>query len=371
MKLYLGEQLKKLRKEKQITQEQLAEVLGVSYQSVSRWELGACYPDMELVPSIANYFGVTIDQLFANDDTAKEEDRQRFYEKLKTLDGMEKVQLAEEYSRKYPDDDRYAFVLMNLMANYVAGKEVERVKYLPKLTALAHRLLNTVFREGALLNIIAVCDEADVNEWVEQCPWSTGSSRRAVLVERYRYRNDMESFYIQQGICAYEDFTIRLDNRCPDTYGPEKKAEYCRAVLKIVASFGNGVTPPDGWAIYYANKQLVLAACLFGSGKEEEGWQEFDAAIATYRRMTEDVREWLDLGSALFAGVQVNRNYEKVKDFTGEEHKVYGSVYQDYLVPSHLYNCLTDPYWAWFDSVRNTEKYQAAIQWAKEMAEQA
>ena len=68
-------------------------------------------------------------------------------------------QLAEEYSRKYPDDDRYAFVLMNLMANYVAGTEVERVKYLPKLTALAHRLLNTVFREGALLNIIAVCDE--------------------------------------------------------------------------------------------------------------------------------------------------------------------------------------------------------------------
>ncbi len=40
MKLYIGEQLKALRKEKQITQEALAEVLGVSYQSVSRWELG-------------------------------------------------------------------------------------------------------------------------------------------------------------------------------------------------------------------------------------------------------------------------------------------------------------------------------------------
>lgn len=39
MKLYIGEQLKALRKEKQITQEALAEVLGVSYQSVSRWEL--------------------------------------------------------------------------------------------------------------------------------------------------------------------------------------------------------------------------------------------------------------------------------------------------------------------------------------------
>ena len=54
MKLYIGEQLKALRKEKQITQEALAEVLGVSYQSVSRWELGVCYPDVELLPTIAN-----------------------------------------------------------------------------------------------------------------------------------------------------------------------------------------------------------------------------------------------------------------------------------------------------------------------------
>lgn len=63
MKLYIGEQLKTLRKEKRITQEALADVLGVSYQSVSRWELGVCYPDMELLPTIANYFGVSIDML--------------------------------------------------------------------------------------------------------------------------------------------------------------------------------------------------------------------------------------------------------------------------------------------------------------------
>lgn len=369
MKLYLGEQLKKLRKDKQITQEQLAEVLGVSYQSVSRWELGACYPDMELVPSIANYFGVTIDQLFANDDSAKEEDRQRFYEQLKTLEGMERVRLAEEYSRKYPDDDRYAFVLMNVLTNCVVNGDSERVRHLPRLTDLAHRLMDTFFREGALQNIIAVCDDEVLNEWLEKCPWSSESSQRALLIERYRVCRDWQKFSIQQGICAYEDFAIRLDNRYPDAFGPEKKAEYLREVLRIIASFGDGETPPEGWAVYYAHKQLALAACLFGAGDEETGWREFDEAIATHRRMFEEKREWLDLGSALFAGVQVHRNYEKVIDPIGEEHKLYGSIYQDFLVPSHLYDCLTDPYWAWFDSVRDTKKYQAAVQWAKEFVE--
>lgn len=371
MKLYLGEQLKKLRKDKQITQEQLAEVLGVSYQSVSRWELGACYPDMELVPSIANYFGITIDQLFANDDAAKEEDRRRFYEQLKTLEGMEKVRLAEEYSRKYPDDDRYAFVLMNVLTNVLVDGKAERVRYLPRITDLAHRLVNTFFREGVLQNIVAVCDDEDLDMWLDKCPWSSESSQRAMLIERYRVCGDWQNFSIQQGICAYEDFAIRLDNRYPDRFGPEGKADYLREVLRIIASFGDGSTPPDGWAVYYAHKQLVLAACLFGAGKDTEGWREFDAAVSTYRRMFEDEREWLELGSALFAGVQVHRNYDKVKDSTGKEHKLYGSIYQDFLVPTHLYDCLSDPYWTWFDSVRDTEKYQAAVQWAKELAEQA
>lgn len=43
MKLMIGDNIKHLRREKDITQEQLAEILGVSYQSVSRWENNACY----------------------------------------------------------------------------------------------------------------------------------------------------------------------------------------------------------------------------------------------------------------------------------------------------------------------------------------
>lgn len=67
MELHLGETVKALRKRDNRTQEQLASALGITFQAVSRWESGVSYPDMELIPAIANYFGITIDALFGYD----------------------------------------------------------------------------------------------------------------------------------------------------------------------------------------------------------------------------------------------------------------------------------------------------------------
>lgn len=64
MNLTLGEKIRELRRRDGRTQEMLAEALGVTGQAVSRWEAGGSYPDMELIPSIANYFGISIDDLF-------------------------------------------------------------------------------------------------------------------------------------------------------------------------------------------------------------------------------------------------------------------------------------------------------------------
>jgi len=73
MKIKLGEQLKNYRIKNEKTQEDLALALDVTSQAVSRWEKGICYPDMELIPSIANFFGVSIDELFGyqNERTKK------------------------------------------------------------------------------------------------------------------------------------------------------------------------------------------------------------------------------------------------------------------------------------------------------------
>ena len=58
----IGALLRELRREKNLTQEQLAEILGVTNRSVSRWENGVNMPDFDLVIEIVNYFEVSIDE---------------------------------------------------------------------------------------------------------------------------------------------------------------------------------------------------------------------------------------------------------------------------------------------------------------------
>ena len=60
----LGEKIKFLRKQKNISQEVFANYLGVSFQAVSKWENGNTMPDVTLIPAIASFFGVSTDELF-------------------------------------------------------------------------------------------------------------------------------------------------------------------------------------------------------------------------------------------------------------------------------------------------------------------
>ncbi|MGM9647443.1 MAG: helix-turn-helix domain-containing protein [Eubacteriales bacterium] len=72
MQLNLGTKIRELRRRDGRTQNGLAEALGVTVQAVSRWESGGSYPDMEMIPAIANYFHVSIDQLFGYHDEREE-----------------------------------------------------------------------------------------------------------------------------------------------------------------------------------------------------------------------------------------------------------------------------------------------------------
>ena len=63
MNIKIGEKIKQLRQRDGRKQEDLANALGVTCQAISRWEANGGYPDMELIPAIANYFNVSIDEL--------------------------------------------------------------------------------------------------------------------------------------------------------------------------------------------------------------------------------------------------------------------------------------------------------------------
>ena len=60
----LGNKIRELRRRSNLTQEQLAASLNISAQAVSKWEMGASYPDMTMIPTLAAFFKVTLDELF-------------------------------------------------------------------------------------------------------------------------------------------------------------------------------------------------------------------------------------------------------------------------------------------------------------------
>lgn len=71
--LSAGNNIKRMRLEKGLTQEEVATHLGVSFQSVSKWERGDGYPDIEMLPAIANYFGISVDELLGVNESIKKE----------------------------------------------------------------------------------------------------------------------------------------------------------------------------------------------------------------------------------------------------------------------------------------------------------
>ena len=84
----IGANIARLRREHNMKQDELAEMLDVTPQAVSKWENGASMPDIALLPKLANIFGVTIDDLFGVNNTPKPDVQMLPAEKRKSFDEM-------------------------------------------------------------------------------------------------------------------------------------------------------------------------------------------------------------------------------------------------------------------------------------------
>ena len=117
--LYLGTNIKEYRLKKSYTQEQLAYELGVSSQTISRWETGATYPDIVMLPVIAELFETTIDNLMGYAKECTSAEREAFFAKVRTLDKAEKIARYREMLQQYPNDTILQFGLANLLYGLV------------------------------------------------------------------------------------------------------------------------------------------------------------------------------------------------------------------------------------------------------------
>lgn len=165
MQIKLGEKIRELRHRDGRTQEALAESLGVTSQAVSRWETNGGYPDMEIIPSIANYFNITIDKLFGYDS-----DRRIRIDKIlseadimiKEMSNMEScVALLNEAIAEFPSE---AQILVRLVyALTILGYQKHGARRCPKEGAdyyvndIEYNAKNELFHE-ALRTFMRVWD---------------------------------------------------------------------------------------------------------------------------------------------------------------------------------------------------------------------
>ncbi len=169
MTINFGENIRKLRLAHKLTQEKLADFLGVSFQAVSKWERGDTVPDIFMLPAIASFFGVSVDYLLNFNQFEKEKEieayEKRYYQLWRKNERDELLCMMKEAVNRYPAEYRLLVRYLNVMVwcaldsrrategalihtcGLLAGVSAEKEK-IPKMTAepLAKTIENYIFR---------------------------------------------------------------------------------------------------------------------------------------------------------------------------------------------------------------------------------
>lgn len=123
----IGDKIRTLRKAKKLTQEQLAEYLHVSSQAVSKWETGATSPDVDTLPKLAVFFGVTMDELFDFDRRKLDEEIEALVEESVPLrkDPAKAEAFYREALKKYPNNEVLLNCLLMVIPNERSAEKIE------------------------------------------------------------------------------------------------------------------------------------------------------------------------------------------------------------------------------------------------------
>lgn len=201
MKLPFAANLKKLRREKNLTQEQLAQKLDVSVQSVSRWETEQTYPDIELLPVIAAFFETTVDRLIGAESAVLEKKHDEYLEQWNRTPGWkERHELLLKAHGELPRDMHFSTMLCesytwpDLLQTEPDGLEKARELALDVLetTARIPAPDNWWYREGVIECMVNAEPDDKVEEWLDTYATHQDMRRDALLLSRYSARKETE-----------------------------------------------------------------------------------------------------------------------------------------------------------------------------------
>lgn len=298
MKLSIGDNIRSYRKKNNLTQEQLADRLGVTYQSVSRRENGTTYPDLELLPAIAEMLSVTIDELLGMPQAEKEKRAAEVFDELR-----------RECMKKEYDADRIAVLIRDIRRNYLNSDKSWRPwtegndrafrdpKILPEVRLMAEAYLEKHPMDPHVLQTMAYIEDEDrLQGFLEKYATSFDCSERALLFGRYFRRGESEKFELER---RYQFYSALNKLLCPrflikwgDAESRNAADEFMDSLLSLVRrdAVDDG---PDMWVEDRIELGLKRAGRLNSAGKPDEALMQIEAVVRLLEetmKITDEVR---------------------------------------------------------------------------------
>ncbi len=282
MKLTIGENIRNFRKKNDLTQEELADRLGVTYQSVSRWENGTTYPDLELIPAISEMLCVTVDELLGMPQAEKEK------RAVEAFDALRRECMKSDYNA-----DLIVSLLRDIRINYLDSDSAWRPwsegnerafrdsKILPEVRLLAQAYLaRHPMHPHTLQTMVNIEEEEQLNDLLERYTTPFDCSAHALLFDRYYMRGDAERFEQERRYQLYQGFNRLLCPRYLRKWGENKEAadEFMKAVLSLIRRDATD-DRPDAWTMDRIEQGLASAARFIAMGRFDEAILQVESAI--------------------------------------------------------------------------------------------